>query len=139
MNALPIAGMPTALYRLLDAGGTLLYVGITDNVAHRLRQHARSKPDWPLVASVAVDMHPDRASAAAAEVRAIKDEAPAWNVVGVARPRTTRQQVGVAYWATTDLRQLIDDLGLNIRLPQNLEDARARSNAVRMIRKVSGL
>ena len=39
----------TAVYRLYDAGGQLLYVGMTVNLQHRFAAHAKEKCWWSLV------------------------------------------------------------------------------------------
>ncbi|MFJ3274128.1 GIY-YIG nuclease family protein [Streptomyces sp. NPDC086776] len=70
---------PTALYRLYGAGGTLLYVGITNDTKRRFAQHAFLKPWWSDVLRREVEWFSDRESAAHAEVRAIKDHDPVHN------------------------------------------------------------
>lgn len=70
---------PTALYRLLDAGGTLLYVGITFNPQARWRQHAKDKPWWSQVAEKKVEWFMARDEAEQAEARAIQGEWPRHN------------------------------------------------------------
>jgi predicted GIY-YIG superfamily endonuclease len=54
---------PTALYRLFDTDGVLLYVGITRDTEKRWRQHALKKPWWPQVAERTVEWHPTRLAA----------------------------------------------------------------------------
>ncbi|MFE7928356.1 GIY-YIG nuclease family protein [Streptomyces sp. NPDC057456] len=73
---------PTALYRLRDAVGHLLYVGITTNPAERFRKHESLSPWWPLVAAHTVDWQTNRPAAALAEATAIRDEAPLYNRAG---------------------------------------------------------
>lgn len=70
----------TALYRLYDASGQLLYVGIAANLEVRWRAHAKQQSWWPEVARKQIEWHPDRFEAAAAEVRAIDTEGPLHNV-----------------------------------------------------------
>lgn len=67
------------LYRLVAADGTLLYVGITNNVASRFSGHAR-KGWWAEVAEGLVEFHPDRESLEDAERQAIRAEKPLYNV-----------------------------------------------------------
>lgn len=79
-------GGPTVLYRHFNAGGELLYVGITG--AHRGKQrwheHAETKAWWSEVAhSTVSDPYPTRADALYAEACAIRDERPRYNI---ARP-----------------------------------------------------
>src|ERR1700722_11972509 len=71
---------PTALYRLYDAKGNLLYVGITGNIKARFAMHAESKSWWPEVARKTVQWHLARDIAAEAEVKAIKLERPLHNI-----------------------------------------------------------
>ena len=69
----------TVLYRLFDARGELLYVGISGNVGRRLAQHDRTK-DWAgRISHVAVEHHVTRSSAQAAERLAIRTEQPRFN------------------------------------------------------------
>lgn len=72
----------TAVYRLYDKDGALLYVGITCNLNQRFRQHARHKPWWPQVARKETEWHPARDAAARAELTAINAENPAYNIAG---------------------------------------------------------
>lgn len=72
----------TALYRLFDAEGALLYVGITVNVEQRWTEHERAKPWWPQVAEKRVEWFENRPLALTAELQAIKTERPIHNVVG---------------------------------------------------------
>lgn len=71
----------TALYRLFDKDGELLYVGIATNPETRWGQHSGDKAWWPQVASRAVEWHDTRAQAAKAEYEAIHAERPAHNQV----------------------------------------------------------
>lgn len=73
---------PTAVYRLFDDSGALLYVGVAVNPATRWTQHASEKDWWPEVKRKTVDWHDDREAAFAAEVKLIKTERPRYNVVG---------------------------------------------------------
>lgn len=74
---------PTALYRLYDSAGTLLYVGITADVEARMVNHAYEKPWWPRVVRRTVEWHENRKIALAKELAAIRSEAPKHNVNGV--------------------------------------------------------
>lgn len=77
----PVVPVRTALYRLRDKGGRLLYIGITDNPGHRWPQHAADKPWWPEVTDLSLTWHPSRDCALAAEAHAIRTERPVYNVV----------------------------------------------------------
>ena len=70
------------LYRLFNADGDLLYIGISANVMARFRTHAGEKHWWHEVASMRVEHHQSRKEASAAEVAAIKAEKPLHNVQG---------------------------------------------------------
>jgi len=70
-----------ALYRLHDAEGVLLYVGITSDPDRRFAQHAAGKHWWPQVVSKSVEWYPNRGAAEAAEEAAIQAKNPKFNVV----------------------------------------------------------
>lgn len=69
----------TALYRLYDEAGTLLYVGITNNPAVRWRQHALRQWWWPEVATRSIEWFADRESAGLAEKAEIQGKHPPYN------------------------------------------------------------
>lgn len=69
----------TAIYRVYDERGRLLYVGISGNPMARWRTHSTSKPWWGEVAKTKVKWHSTRSSAEAAEVKAIREEFPRYN------------------------------------------------------------
>lgn len=71
---------PTALYRLYDTRGALLYVGVTNNPERRFKQHRDSKPWWPQVARKTVEWRPSRVRALAEEAAAITAETPVYNI-----------------------------------------------------------
>src|SRR5437762_2873721 len=72
----------TVVYRLYDAEGRLLYVGITETLRTRLLQHAKDKAWWPTVAYRRIACHAGRAAAEREERQAILCESPVYNVVG---------------------------------------------------------
>jgi predicted GIY-YIG superfamily endonuclease len=72
---------PHALYRFFDAGGQLLYVGISLDPGARWKQHRSDKPWWGEVATVTVEPHETRAAVVQAERAAIIAEKPKYNVV----------------------------------------------------------
>lgn len=69
----------TALYRLFDAVGDLLYVGISGYPTLRFQQHAADKPWWIEVASHTVEWLDDRPTAETAEIAVILAEEPRFN------------------------------------------------------------
>jgi predicted GIY-YIG superfamily endonuclease len=70
----------TALYRLYDTRGRLLYVGITNNPEVRWQTHAREKPWWPKVANKTLEWFETRKSAQRVERIEIAEERPAFNL-----------------------------------------------------------
>jgi predicted GIY-YIG superfamily endonuclease len=71
----------TALYRLFDAKGRLLYVGISRDPSFRWKQHRGDKGWWPLVVDKRVTWYATRMLALQAEALAIHTEAPIHNGV----------------------------------------------------------
>lgn len=69
----------TALYRLRDAAGALLYVGVTSNPTRRFGQHRGSKTWWSEVAQHSIEWFDTEWGALQAEVRAISAEKPKYN------------------------------------------------------------
>lgn len=69
----------TALYRLFDTEGRLLYVGIAFNPDSRWAGHSASKSWWPDVAEKRIEWHETRSAAVAAERAAIAAELPLYN------------------------------------------------------------
>lgn len=67
------------VYRCFSEDGTLLYVGLTDNVNRRMYQHAHRAPWWKQVSEIQSTVYADRGSALKAEARAILDERPTYN------------------------------------------------------------
>ncbi|MFF9118287.1 GIY-YIG nuclease family protein [Streptomyces massasporeus] len=72
----------TALYRLYDAAGHLLYVGVARNPDVRWATHSQSKPWWSEVDTRKVEWIDSRAEAERAELAVIRAEHPLYNVVG---------------------------------------------------------
>jgi hypothetical protein len=71
----------TALYRLFDTGGRLLYVGISNDPGFRWKQHQSVKPWWRQVADKQVAWYDTRVLAFQAEALAIHTESPVHNTV----------------------------------------------------------
>ncbi len=69
---------PTTLYRWFDAGGRLLYVGITCRLQSRLRAHGGKS--WAATATrIEIEQFATRKEASDAEERAILTESPLHN------------------------------------------------------------
>jgi hypothetical protein len=76
-----VSGEPRyVVYRAYDSKGVLLYVGSTGRLATRRYSHSREKSWWPRVARITTEEFPERASARAAERRAIRLENPVHNL-----------------------------------------------------------
>ncbi|MFI2078489.1 GIY-YIG nuclease family protein [Streptomyces triculaminicus] len=75
----------TAVYRLFDAEGRLLYVGMGRNPMQRWGSHAEQHPWWPRVVRFTVKWHPTRQEAAAEERQALRSESPVNNIHGTER------------------------------------------------------
>jgi predicted GIY-YIG superfamily endonuclease len=69
----------TCTYRLYDAAGQLLYVGVAYDFDERFRQHAAEKDWWTQVARRDVIWFCSRFGALYEEARAIEDERPLHN------------------------------------------------------------
>ena len=67
------------VYRLRDAKGHLLYVGVTNNLPRRLATHEREKSWWSDVAAIDTSTYPDRREALDAERAAVAQEKPRHN------------------------------------------------------------
>ena len=79
-GAIPLADRAHVLYRMYDAAGALLYIGITLNIANRLSAHQGEKPWWSDVANIKLEHFADRMAVLTAERTAIMEEAPAYNI-----------------------------------------------------------
>jgi hypothetical protein len=85
-----LSSSPETLYRFRDAGGALLYVGITRNPWARFAHHAKTKPWWREMATIQVEHYPDRESVQIAEAEAIRAEGPRYNVIMYEAARSAR-------------------------------------------------
>ena len=72
--------VPTCVYRLYDALGRLLYVGVACDLDVRMGQHEKEKLWWPQVARRDVSWFATRLLAMYEEARAIRTEGPIHNV-----------------------------------------------------------
>jgi predicted GIY-YIG superfamily endonuclease len=77
---------PTALYRLFNAEGALLYIGISFDPAHRAHSHSGDKPWWNEVADRQEVWFENRRAAEDAERTAIVAESPRYNRAWVPDP-----------------------------------------------------
>lgn len=81
----------TALYRLFDGDGDLLYIGIANDPQQRWERHRQIKDWWPQVARKTVEWHATRLEAAAAEEAAIQHERPRYNRTHSVAPAARRK------------------------------------------------
>lgn len=95
--------LPTAVYRFYDDAGELLYVGITCRPRFRFREHRKLSEWWSQQRSVTLAWRPDRNTAAADELTAIREEKPRYNVAGRYPVRPSRYAKR-RLWPPTDLR-----------------------------------
>jgi len=129
--------VPTALYRLFDANDALLYVGISDALKQRFAGHAATKPWWSEVKRKTVEWHPARSSAAAAEITAIRDERPVYNLAGMERA-LRKHVVGdfpaatVPPWSAGDLAEIFD-LAARILAAGDISHTHARLRALNVL------
>jgi hypothetical protein len=70
----------TQLYRLWGQEGELLYVGISNNIRRRHREHSKNKPWWGQVQSKTICEFITRDDALKAEYHAINTECPKYNI-----------------------------------------------------------
>jgi hypothetical protein len=81
---------PVYLYRHFDAGGVLLYAGISLNHLHRLAEHRATSPWFDQITNVELECFPSWAHAKAAEDKVIIEEKPLYNIAGSANPPFSR-------------------------------------------------
>lgn len=74
-------GRPAELYRLYDAAGRLLYIGVSSTVERRLRTHSYRGQNawWGQVDHCSLEWFAEGHQALAAEVLAIRSERPVYN------------------------------------------------------------
>lgn len=70
------------MYRLFDAEGVLLYVGISNEPPVRYTAHSYDKPWWHEVVEKTEQWFPNRAAALKVEADAIANEMPKYNLAG---------------------------------------------------------
>jgi hypothetical protein len=74
-----VRGKVTSVYRYFDAGGRLLYVGVTARGIRRSREHAESKEWWPFAVGCWIEHFPTRLEALAHERELIEKFCPPFN------------------------------------------------------------
>ena len=106
----------TAVYRIRDEDGVLIYIGMTNNPAFRWNSHQMIQPWWGEVHSVTFEWHETRDEAAAAEKAAIFAEQPKYNVTYI-KPSSGRKwrqhpDITPVDWENSDLEPRDDDENL---------------------------
>jgi hypothetical protein len=81
---------PHVLSRMYGADRELLYIGISKPFPSRMKHHATNKPWWYDVSDIHLEHFENEATASEAEVEAIRNERPRYNVVH-AVPETPRE------------------------------------------------
>jgi len=71
----------THLYRAYTARGDLLYIGVAENLASRLRQHRRDSSWYAKASCVEWETYPTRAIALELEAELIRSLCPPYNTV----------------------------------------------------------
>lgn len=84
----PAPPVVTSVYRHFTTAGDLLYVGISCDPGKRTDQHAKVKRYWDDVEWIHVTNYPTREEARAAELEAIRTEAPRYNIADVPKQAT---------------------------------------------------
>lgn len=69
----------TALYRIRNADGDLLYIGISETPEFRWISHRRNHAWWADVTDYSLEWHENRQAAEAAEAEAVRAEGPLYN------------------------------------------------------------
>lgn len=78
-------GVKHWVYRLYDSRDRILYVGVTSgDIRTRLSGHKFEKPWWSAVRRVETEEFSDREAAEAAELVALSEERPVFNVLNTA-------------------------------------------------------
>lgn len=85
----------TALYRLINEAGEVIYVGIAFDPRTRFWVHAK-KPWWPEVAHKVIEWFPDRDAARTAERDEIRRSSPRYNIVDTER-FDTKAHIAASY------------------------------------------
>ena len=72
------------VYRIYDTDRRLIYVGSSGNLAQRLRMHGYGYTTWwaPQAAKVVAKVYRSKVEATSAELLAIRNERPRWNITG---------------------------------------------------------
>ncbi len=112
---------PHVLYRFYAADGSLLYVGISRQLAVRWDTHARDSEWVPLAVRATLEHFGSKEAALAAELTAIRTEKPQWNkrdvpslgqVGQTRRPAARDESLGLS---PTDVAKLMGVSAMTVR------------------------
>ncbi|MFI8191403.1 GIY-YIG nuclease family protein [Streptomyces sp. NPDC085946] len=122
---MPETAERTALYRLYNVAGDLLYVGISNNPENRLRGHRSDKSWWHEVDGVSIHWFDTRYKASVAEAEAIAVEKPRHNRQGT---EAHRARISILSKAIPPEKRRNRSVGLKARSVQmrTLRDLRAQ-------------
>jgi hypothetical protein len=87
------------LYRFFNQADELLYVGITENWPARFHEHAKKASWYKQAKRIELESFDTREEALAAELKAIHEECPVWNVNGNASASAVTHFLEVVKWA----------------------------------------
>lgn len=82
VTRLPPRNDPTTVYRMFNSDGAVIYVGITNNLRARLRQHAGDKSWYGEVSRIESRAFDTRTEALEVEATLIRELTPRYNVAG---------------------------------------------------------
>jgi predicted GIY-YIG superfamily endonuclease len=84
------ASLPTTVYVATAADESVLYVGMTGNLAERMHAHRAASSWWPMMAALSIETHPNRAAAARRETELVEQLKPPHNAVN--KPSAWRER-----------------------------------------------
>jgi predicted GIY-YIG superfamily endonuclease len=99
-----------SVYKMYDETGKLLYVGMSEDVRRRLREHRKEKPWIENVVAVEVTPYLDKNTALEAEAKAIQEDGPLFNTAHRQRfmlERTTQFGLALLFEALDDIHRHI--------------------------------
>lgn len=129
-------GCRTVLYRMYDADGALLYVGITNNMRRRWIAHKRDKWWIDEVDDVVTEHYESRHEASIAEQKAIRSERPRHNdMLAVVSPnnRSSEPQALRVVLGGIDSHTMAADSGLRAIIERHPGDTLVECQAGRAV------
>lgn len=96
----------TSIYSLYDSSDRLLYIGKTSNLTRRYKEHSTTQPWKSEIAYVRVQTVYCSRCASELELRRIREECPAYNVVGSQQNRKGNRKVNPIETWSREFRRL---------------------------------